>query len=71
MKAKLTFKLPKDQMDYDLANAAQSMASFMWEFQNYLRQQWKYDGKDDIEAIYNKWFEMMGEENIDLDKLIQ
>lgn len=58
-------------MDYDLANAAQSMASFMWEFQQYLRGQSRYDGKDDIDTIYAKWFEMMREENIDLDKLIQ
>ena len=72
MKTTITFNLPEDDYEYNLANSAGDMASFMWDFQQYLRSQWKYaDTPDDIEAIYNKWFEMLGDNNINLDKLVR
>ena len=70
MKARLTFKLPKDQEDYDRANAAMSLCSFIHDFDNYLRGQYKYaEEPDDIEKIREKWYEIMRSENIDMDKI--
>ena len=37
MKAILKFNLPDDQMEYDQANAASSLCSFIWDFDNYMR----------------------------------
>ena len=38
MKAKLIFKLPKDQQEYDRANKALDMASVIWEFSTNCRK---------------------------------
>ena len=69
MKAKLIFDLPDDKQEFNLANSALDLCSFIWDFQQYLRGQWKYDGTDDIEKIYNKFSEIKENHNIDLDKL--
>ena len=72
MKAKLIFNLPDDNKDHLQAVMSSDAFSFMWDFQQYLRGQWKYaDTPDDIEKIYNKWFEMLNNNNINLDNLIE
>ena len=72
MKAKLEFTLPEDSFDYRRMSKVDDICSFMWEFQQYLRTQVKYAEKpDDAEAIYKKWFEMLHDEDLDMDKLMQ
>ena len=47
------------------------MVNFLWDYQEYLRGQWKYgDPPDDINKIYDKWYEMLGDNGIGLDELI-
>ena len=71
MKAILKFKLPKDREEYERANKALALCSFVWDFQGYLRAQQKYvEEPDDIEKIYATWFEMLGSNNIDMDELM-
>lgn len=70
MKAILEFNLPEDQEDLDRANAALSLCSFIYDFDQYLRGQYKYAEKpDDIEKIREKWYDLQRDENIDMDKL--
>ena len=67
----ITYRLANRSEEFKRATRADEMASFMWDFQQYLRGQWKYgDPPDDIEKIYDTWFEMMRESGFDLDALI-
>ena len=70
MKITLTYDLPEDYKDALRAVKSTDLCAFIWEFQQYLRSQYKYaDTPDDIGRIYEKWFEMLNEEGIDLDNL--
>jgi len=70
MKAWLIFNLPEDQEAYERANNADDLCSFISDFESYLRGQWKWAEKpDDIDAIYDKWFEMKSNKGIDMDRL--
>lgn len=42
MKAILEFNLPEDQSDFDLAVNAAKVQSTLWEFDQWLRAQYKY-----------------------------
>jgi hypothetical protein len=57
MKAILEFNLPEDQEEYDRCNAATDMALFIFEFENYLREMWKHGPVEDIDKIYEKFFD--------------
>lgn len=66
----IKFTLPKEQEEYDRCNKALDLCSFIWDFQQYLREQVKYAEKpDDIDTIFEKWFELLDTKNIDLDAL--
>lgn len=69
MKVVIEFNLPEEKQDYDRCNKASDLCAFIWEFQNYLRTQSRYDGTDDIHKIYSKWFEMLNDEGIDLENI--
>jgi len=72
MKAILKYKLPKDKADFERASRADDLCSFIWDFQQYLRGEWKYkETPDDIDTIYKKFNNELYEHNIDLDKLWQ
>jgi len=64
------YKVATSRMEYMRATQADRMCSFMWEFQQYLRGQVKYAAEpDDVYDIYDKWFEMMNEEGVDLESI--
>lgn len=56
MKVKLIFNLPEDLDDYKMANNASSMYSSIWEMDQWLRSEIKYNGKltDDQHESYEK-----------------
>ena len=54
--------------DMERALKADDTFSFIWDFQQYLRGQWKYGNPpDDIQVIYDKWFETLRDHSIDMD----
>jgi len=69
----LVYKIATSREEYMRATQADKLCSFMWDFQQYLRAQWKYSSEeyppDDIDTIYEKWFQMMNEEGIDLESI--
>ena len=74
MKAKLTFKLPEDRYDYDMAVNGSNWHHVAWEMYQYLRGKTKYPSDDDhdeyIQAMSDckdKLFEIMRENNVDFD----
>ena len=72
MKVTLEFNLPDDRLDHIQAVSASDMAMFLWDFQQYLREQRKYgEPPDDIDKIYEKWFEMLVDNGLDMDRLME
>ena len=75
MNAQLTFKLPEEQEEFNRCTHADNLCSFIWEFEQWLRREAKYvdlDGvkaEDYIDKIRDKWWEMKGEEGVNLDEL--
>lgn len=73
MKAKLTFNLPEDQAEFDLAIQGGKMYSALWDISQELRAIWKYEELSDeefkmVERIRDKFYEILGDNQINLDK---
>jgi len=70
MKVILEFNLPEDEQEHRRCVHATDLCSFIWDFQDYLRTQHKYaDPPEGIDKIYEKWFDLLGENDIHMDKL--
>jgi len=76
MKAKLIFKLPEDQVEFEQCSKASDLAFIIWEFcHNSKKSLIKYadvseEYETGVEAAYNKLYELLEEYNINLDKLV-
>jgi hypothetical protein len=73
MKATLEFNLPKDQAEFDFATQGSKMYNALWEISQELRTLWKYEELDEkewdmVERIRNKFFEILEDNQITLDK---
>lgn len=74
MKAILEFNLPDDTLEYKMVNNASSMHSTLWEFDQWLRNELKYnvDYKDliqtkTLETCREKLHEFMDDNDIKFD----
>ena len=72
-KIKMTFNLPEDQAEFDLAIQGGKMYSALWDISQELRTLWKYEELSDeewkmVERIRDKFFEILDENQIKLDK---
>jgi hypothetical protein len=73
MKATLEFNLPEDQAEFDFATQGSKMYNALWEISQELRTLWKYEELDEkewdmVERIRNKFFEILEDNQINLDK---
>jgi predicted nucleotidyltransferase len=73
MKATLEFNLPDDQTEFDFAVQGSNMYSALWEISQELRTLWKYEELkeeewDMVERIRNKFYEILDENQIKLDR---
>ena len=73
MKAKITFNLPEDQAEFDLATQGGNMYAALWDISQELRTLWKYEELSEeewkiVERIRNKFFEKLEDHQIKLDK---
>ena len=73
MKAKLTFNLPDDQHEFDLAIQGGKMYSALWDISKELRTLWKYEELSEeewnmVERIRDKFYEILGDHQINLNK---
>lgn len=73
MKARLTFNLPDDQAEFDFAIQGGKMYSALWDISQELRKIWKYEELSEeefkiIERIRDKFYEILDENQIKLDK---
>lgn len=61
-----------DDVQFRRIGASLNMALAMWDFQGYLRSQVKWgDPPDDIETIYEKWFETLNANGIVLENILE
>ena len=72
-KIKMTFNLPEDQIEFDFAVQGGKMYSALWDISQELRTLWKYEELRDeefkmVERIRNKFYEILDENQIKLDK---
>ena len=73
MKATLEFNLPEDQEEFDCAVKSTKMFFALTEIKNELRAIWKYEELKEnqfemVERIREKFFEILLENEINLDK---
>ena len=75
MKAKLTFDLPEDRYEYDMAVNGSKWRNVAWDMYQYLRQMTKYVADDTheefLKAMYqckDEFIQIMGENGVDLDE---
>jgi hypothetical protein len=73
MKAKLTFNLPEDKHEWENAMRADAMFCALWDVSQELRTLWKYEELSDdewkmVERIRDKFYEILDENQIKLDK---
>jgi len=74
MKATLQYTLPDDQHEWDNAVNANAMYLALWDLSKELRSMWKYQQYKTeeeyaiVETIRDKFYEILQEHNINLDK---
>ena len=73
MKLTLEFNMPEDQVEFDFAVHGSKMYSALWDISQELRTLWKYEELSDeefkiVERIRNKFYEILDENQIKLDK---
>jgi len=73
MKARLTFNLPDDQNEFDLAVQSGNMYSALWDISQDLRTLWKYEELSEeewkmVERIRDKFYEILSDHQINLNK---
>lgn len=73
MKAVLKFNLPEDKYEWENAIRADAMFCALWDISQELRTLWKYEELSEeewnmVERIRDKFYEILQEHNINLDK---
>jgi hypothetical protein len=84
MKAKLIFKIPKEQKAFLAATKASDMASVLWEITYNLRKkvEWFYDAMpeeeydklrpaDGVEKVMDEIMHILNKEGVNIDDLIE
>lgn len=61
---------PDDRISHYRATISLDMALVLWEYDQHLRSEYKYAGKEEAYAYREKFREYLNEANIDLDKII-
>lgn len=71
--ATLTFDLsdPGDEASFERANRALDAILVLWDFDQYLRSEYKYNGNEPAYKFREELIRMMNNRGIDLDKLLQ
>ena len=66
MKATLEFNLPEDQERFDFANNGFNYYMALSEMDQWLRSEYKYNGKEEMYAVREKLNEIINENNVKL-----
>ena len=70
-KVKLEFELPEEQNEYDIIMKAGKYHNVIWDIQNYLRNEWKYNDEkysDEeyklLETIRDRLWEILSDHDV-------
>jgi len=64
MKAILEFNLPEDKEQFDFANNGINYYTALTEMDQWLRSEYKYNGKEEMFAVREKLNEFINENNV-------
>lgn len=67
MKATLEFNLPEDREDFNYANNGFNYYMALVEMDEWLRSEYKYNGKEEMYEVREKLNEIILENNVKLD----
>ena len=67
MKATLKFNLPEDREDFNHANNGFNYYMALVEMDQWLRSEYKYNGKEEMYEVRNRLREIISENNVKLD----
>ena len=67
MKATLEFNLPEDRDDFNYANNGFNYYMALVEMDQWLRSEYKYNGKEEMYEVREKLREIIFENNVKLD----
>ena len=67
MKATLEFNLPEDREDFNHATNAVNYYMALVEMDEWLRSEYKYNGKEDMYEVRNKLREIIFENNVNIE----
>ena len=67
MKAKLIFNLPEDQDDFNYATFGFNYYMALVEMDQWLRAEYKYNGKEDMYEVREKLNEIILENNVKIE----
>lgn len=71
MKAKLTYKLPKEEKEHLRAVKSLDLSLALWQIEQYLRDIEKNDKEYHIVNIRETFYDILGKYDINLDNLIE
>ena len=71
MKARLTYNLPEEDKEHLRAVRSLDMALALWDIEQYLRGVYKHGGDFNIELARDKFYYILSEYDINLDKLLE
>lgn len=66
MKAKLEFNLPEDKENFDFAANGFNYYMALSEMDQWLRSEYKYNGKEEMDAVRQKLNEIINDNNVKL-----
>jgi len=67
MRATLEFNLPEENQEFELASKSLKMYSTLWELDQWLRSEIKYNDKEHLEVVRGKLMELMNDNRVDFD----
>jgi hypothetical protein len=67
MKATIEFNLPEDQEDFNYATNGFNYYHALWEMDQWLRSEYKYNGKEEMYEVREKLREIITDNNVKID----
>ena len=67
MKATLEYNLPEDQEDFNYATNGFNYYHALYEMDQWLRSEYKYNGKEEMYEVRNKLREIILENNVKIE----
>jgi len=67
MKATLEFNLPEDQEEFNHATNGFNYYHALWEMDQWLRSEYKYNGKEEMYEVREKLREIILENNVKIE----